>query len=146
MRFEEQTLEGRNAVLEAFRAKKTIDRLFVQKGLNDGPINTILREAKKTDAVIQYVEKERLDQMSQTHSHQGVIAYSSAYEYADVSEILEKAKEKGEAPFIFLLDGIEDPHNLGAIIRTANLCGAHGVIIPKRRVFPMKENIYIIWS
>ena len=141
MRFEEQTLEGRNAVLEAFRAKKTIDRLFVQKGLNDGPINTILREAKKTDAVIQYVEKERLDQMSQTHSHQGVIAYSAAYEYADVSEILEKAKEKGEAPFIFLLDGIEDPHNLGAIIRTANLCGAHGVIIPKRRAAGLTSTV-----
>ena len=133
MRFEELTLEGRNAVLEAFRAKKPIDKLFVQRGLNDGPINTILREAKKTDTIIEFKDKERLDQMSQTHNHQGVIAYSAAYEYAEVSEILSKAKEKGEAPFIFLLDGIEDPHNLGAIIRTANLCGAHGVIIPKHR-------------
>ena len=131
MRFEELTLEGRNAILEAFKAKRTIDKLFVQKGLNDGPINTILREAKKTDAIIQFMEKEKLDQMSQTHNHQGVIAYSAAYDYAEVSEILDKAKEKGEPPFIFLLDGIEDPHNLGAIIRTANLCGAHGVIIPK---------------
>ena len=133
MRFEEQTLEGRNAILEAFRAKKTIDRLYVQKGLNDGPINTILREAKKTEAVIQFIDREKLDQMSRTHNHQGVLAYTAAYEYADVSDILERAKEKGEDPFIFLLDGIEDPHNLGAIIRTANLCGAHGVIIPKRR-------------
>ena len=133
MRFEELTLEGRNAVLEALRAKKTIDKLFIQKGLNDGPINTIIREAKKTDAIIEYKDKERLDQMSQTHNHQGVIAFSAAYDYAEVSEILDKAKEKGEAPFIFLLDGIEDPHNLGAIIRTANLCGAHGVIIPDRK-------------
>ena len=104
MRFEELTLEGRNAVLEAFKAKKTIDKLFIQKGLQDGPINTILREAKKTDAIIQFTEKERLDQMSQTHNHQGVIAFAAAYEYADVSEILDKAKEKNEAPFIFLLD------------------------------------------
>jgi 23S rRNA (guanosine2251-2'-O)-methyltransferase len=141
MRFEELTLEGRNAVLEAFRAKKPIDKLFVQRGLNDGPINTILREAKKTDTIIEFKDKERLDQMSQTHNHQGVIAYSAAYEYAEVSEILNKAKEKGEAPFIFLLDGIEDPHNLGAIIRTANLCGAHGVIIPKRRAAGLTSTV-----
>lgn len=141
MRFEELTLEGRNAVLEAFRAKRTIDKLFVQKGLNDGPINTILREAKKTDAIIQFMDREKLDQMSQTHNHQGVIAYSAAYDYAEVSEILERAQEKGEPPFIFLLDGIEDPHNLGAIIRTANLCGAHGVIIPKRRASGLTSTV-----
>ena len=141
MRFEEQTLEGRNAILEAFRAKKTIDKLFVQKGLQDGPINSILREAKKTDAIIQFTDKERLDQMSQTHNHQGVIAFAAAYEYAEVSEILDKAREKGEAPFIFLLDGIEDPHNLGAIIRTANLAGAHGVIIPKRRAAGLTSTV-----
>ena len=141
MRFEELTLEGRNAILEAFKAKRTIDKLFVQKGLNDGPINTILREAKKTDAIIQFMEKEKLDKMSQTHNHQGVIAYSAAYDYAEVSEILDKAKEKGEPPFIFLLDGIEDPHNLGAIIRTANLCGAHGVIIPKRRAVGLTSTV-----
>lgn len=141
MRFEELTLEGRNAVLEALKAKKPIDKLFIQKGLQDGPINTILREAKKTDAIIQFTEKERLDQMSQTHNHQGVIAFAAAYEYADVSEILDKAKEKNEAPFIFLLDGIEDPHNLGAIIRTANLCGAHGVIIPKRRAAGLTSTV-----
>ena len=141
MRFEELTLEGRNAILEAFKAKRTIDKLFVQKGLNDGPINTILREAKKTDAIIQFMEKEKLDQMSQTHNHQGVIAYSAAYDYAEVSEILDKAKEKGEPPFIFLLDGIEDPHNLGAIIRTANQVGAHGVVIPKHRAVGLTATV-----
>ena len=141
MRFEEQTLEGRNAVLEAFKSKKTIDKLFIQKGLTDGPINTILREAKKTDAIIQFTDKERLDQMSQTHNHQGVIAYSAAYDYAEVDDIIKKAEEKGEDPFIILLDGIEDPHNLGAIIRTANLCGAHGVIIPKRRAAGLTSTV-----
>lgn len=133
MRYEEFVEEGRNAVLEAFRAGKTIDRLFILDGCQDGPIKSILREAKKTDCIIQFVKKERLDQMSQEGKHQGVIAYIAAYEYAEASDILNIAKEKGEDPFIFILDGIEDPHNLGAIIRTANLCGAHGVIIPKRR-------------
>lgn len=141
MRFEELTIEGRNAVLEAFRSGKTIDKLFVQDGLHDGPIASILREAKKGDTIIQYVQKERLDQMSQTHNHQGVMAYAAAYEYAEVSDILDAAKAKGEAPFIFILDGIEDPHNLGAIIRTANLCGAHGVIIPKRRAVGLTSTV-----
>lgn len=133
MRYEEFTIEGRNACLEAFRSGKTIDKLFVLDGCKDGPILSIVREAKKQDTLTQYVKKERLDQMSETKKHQGVIAYAAAYQYATVEEILEKAKEKGEPPFIFVLDGIEDPHNLGAIIRTANLCGAHGVIIPKHR-------------
>ena len=126
-------LEGRNSVLEAMRAGRTIDRLFVQEGLQDGPILTILREARKTDAIVKMVKKIRLDQMSETGHHQGVIAYAAAWEYSTVEEILEKAKMKGEPPFIVILDGIEDPHNLGAIIRSANLAGAHGVIIPKRR-------------
>ncbi len=126
-------IEGRNAVLEAFRAGKTIDRLLVQDGLQDGPIQTIKREAKKHGTMMDFVRKERLDQISQTGTHQGVIAYTAAYEYAEVEDILARAKEKGEPPFIFLLDEIEDPHNLGAIIRTANQAGAHGVIIPKRR-------------
>lgn len=133
MRYEELTIEGRNAVMEAFRSGKTIDKLFVQKGCQDGPINSILREARKHDTIVSYVAKERLDQLSETGKHQGVIAYAAAYEYAEVEDILKLAEEKGEAPFIFLLDNIEDPHNLGAIIRTANLAGAHGVIIPKRR-------------
>ena len=133
MRYEELTIEGRNAVLEAFRSGKTIDKLFVQDGCQDGIVNTIKREARKQDAVISYVKKERLDQMSETGHHQGVIAFAAAYAYAEVEAILAAAREKGEDPFIFLLDNIEDPHNLGAIIRTANLAGAHGVIIPKRR-------------
>lgn len=133
MRYEELTIEGRNAVLEAFRSGKTIDRLFVLKGCQDGPVNSILREARKQDTIISFVAKERLDQMAQTGKHQGVIASAAAYEYAEVEDILKLAEKKGEPPFLFLLDNIEDPHNLGAIIRTANLAGAHGVIIPKRR-------------
>jgi len=133
MRYEELTIEGRNAVLEAFRSGKTIDKLFVLDGCQDGVVNTIKREARKQDCIINYVTKERLDQMSETGHHQGVIASAAAYSYAEVSDILAAAQAKGEVPFIFLLDNIEDPHNLGAIIRTANLAGAHGVIIPKRR-------------
>lgn len=133
MRYEELTIEGRNAVMEAFRAGKPIDKLFVQDGCKDGPIQSITREARKHDTIVNFVPRERLDQMSETGKHQGVIAYAAAYEYAEVEDILKAAEEKGEPPFIFLLDGIEDPHNLGAIIRTANLAGAHGVIIPKHR-------------
>ena len=133
MRYEEFTLEGKNAALEAFRSGKCIDKLFVLKGAADGPTQTLLKEAKKHDTIISFVDKARLDQMSETGKHQGVIAYAAAYDYASVEDILKSAEEKGEAPFLILLDGIEDPHNLGAIIRTANLAGAHGVIIPKRR-------------
>ena len=133
MGYQEFTIEGRNAVIEAFRSGKTIDKLFVLDGCQDGPVMTIKREARKHDVVLKYVTKERLDQMSETGRHQGVIAYAAAYEYAEVEDILARAEEKGEPPFLFLLDGIEDPHNLGAIIRTANLAGAHGVIIPKNR-------------
>ena len=133
MRYEELTIEGRNAVLEAFRSGKTIDKLFVLDGCQDGPVRTILREAKKHDTIVQFVKKERLDQLSQTGHHQGVIASAAAYEYAEISDILQNAKDKGEAPFIIFLDNIEDPHNLGASIRTANLACAHGVILPKRR-------------
>lgn len=133
MRYEEFTLEGRNAVIEAYRAGKTIDKLFVLEHCKEGSMNTVLREAKKHDTVINYVKKERLDQMSETGKHQGVIAYIAAFEYATVDDILKKAEDKGEPPFVVILDDIEDPHNLGAIIRTANLAGAHGVIIPKHR-------------
>jgi len=138
---EEFTIEGRNAVLEAFRSGKTIDKLYVQKGVQDGPIQSIIREAKKKDTIINFVERERLDQMSEEGHHQGVIAHAAAYEYAEVEDILKAAKEKGEPPFLFLLDGIEDPHNLGAIIRTANLAGAHGVIIPKRRAVGLTATV-----
>lgn len=141
MRYEEFTIEGRNAVIEAFRSNKTIDKLFILDKCQDGPIKTILREAKKQDTIIQFVSKERLDQLSKTGHHQGAIAMAAAYEYAEVSEILEAAKEKGEPPFLFILDEIEDPHNLGAIIRTANLVGAHGVIIPKRRAVGLTATV-----
>lgn len=133
MRYEEFRIEGRNAVIEAFRAGKTIDKVFVLDGCQDGPVRTVVREAKKRDVILNFVTKERLDQMSETGKHQGVIAFAAAYEYAEVEDILAAAREKGEEPFLILLDNIEDPHNLGAIIRTANLAGAHGVIIPKRR-------------
>lgn len=133
MGYQEFTIEGRNAVIEAFRAGKPIDKIFILDGCQDGPVMTIKREASKHDTLIKYVTKERLDQMSETGKHQGVIAYAAAYEYAQVEDILENARKKSEEPFIFILDNIEDPHNLGAIIRTANLAGAHGVIIPKNR-------------
>ena len=133
MRYEEFTIEGRNAVIEAYRAGRPIDKLFILDGCQDGPILTIKREAKAKQTPVKFVTKERLDQLSETGKHQGVIAYAAAYEYATVEEILDNARQKGEAPFLFLLDNIEDPHNLGAIIRTANLAGAHDVIVPKNR-------------
>ena len=141
MRYKEFIIEGRNAVLEAFRAGKTIDKLFVLDGCQDGPVKSILREAKKTDTIINFVDKERLDRLANSGHHQGVVAQAAAYEYAEVEDILNAAKEKDEAPFIFILDEIEDPHNLGAIIRTANLCGAHGVIIPKRRAVGLTATV-----
>ena len=141
MRYEEFTIEGRNAVIEALRSGKPMDKILIQDGLQDGPIQTIKREAKKHDTLVKFVEKERLDQISSTGKHQGVIAYAAAYEYAEVEDILQAAKDKGEPPFVFLLDNIEDPHNLGAIIRTANLAGAHGVIIPKNRAVGLTATV-----
>ena len=120
-------------MVEAFRSGKTIDKLYILDGCQDGSISNIKREARRQDTIINFVTKERLDQLSSTGHHQGVIAQAAAYSYATVEEMLETAREKGEDPFLILLDNIEDPHNLGAIIRTANLAGAHGVIIPKRR-------------
>lgn len=141
MRYKEFTIEGRNAVLEAFRSGKTIDKLFVLDGCQDGPVKSIIREAKKTDTIINFVDKERLDRLAGTGHHQGVVAQAAAYEYAEVEDILKAAKDKGEVPFIFILDEIEDPHNLGAIIRTANQAGAHGVIIPKRRAVGLTATV-----
>lgn len=141
MRYKEFAIEGRNAVLEAFRSGKTIDKLFVLDGCQDGPVKSIIREAKKTDTIINFVDKERLDRLAGTGHHQGVVAQAAAYEYAEVEDILKAAKDKGEAPFIFILDEIEDPHNLGAIIRTANQAGAHGVIIPKRRAVGLTATV-----
>ena len=137
----ENMIEARNAVLEAFRSGKPVDKLFVLDGCQDGPVRTIVREAKKHDTLVQFVDKERLTQLSQTGRHQGVIAYTAAYEYAQVEDMLALAKERGEDPFLILLDDIEDPHNLGAIIRTANLAGAHGVIIPKRRAVGLTATV-----
>lgn len=141
MGYHEFTIEGRNAVMEAFRSGKCIDKLYVLDGCQDGPVLSIKREAKKQDTIIRYVDKERLDQLSETGKHQGVIAYAAAYEYAEVEDILNAAKEKGEDPFVVLLDNIEDPHNLGAIIRTAHLAGAHGVIIPKNRAVGLTATV-----
>ena len=132
MNHKEDLIAGRNAVIEALRAKKPIDKIFVLDGCQDGPIRTIVREAKKTDAILKFVDKERLNQLTNEH-HQGVVAIVAAYEYGTIDDLFKRAEEKGEDPFFILLDGIEDPHNLGAIIRTANLAGAHGVIIPKHR-------------
>ena len=141
MRYTEFTIEGRNAVIEAFRSGKTIDKLYVLDGCKDGPVMTIIREAKKTDTIIRYVDREILDRLSKTGHHQGVVANAAANDYAEVEDILNAAREKGEPPFVFILDGIEDPHNLGAIIRTANLAGAHGVIIPKRRAVGLTATV-----
>lgn len=141
MRYKEFIIDGRNAVLEAFRSGKTIDKLFVLDGCQDGPVRTIIREAKKADTIINFVDKERLDRLANSGHHQGVVAQAAAYEYAEVEDILNIAREREEDPFIFILDEIEDPHNLGAIIRTANLAGAHGVIIPKRRAVGLTATV-----
>ena len=138
---EQLIIEGRNPVREAFRAGRTIDRLYVQDGLKDGPVLALVSKARKSDVIVTFVSKERLDEMSETGKHQGVIAQCAAYSYAEVGDLFERAREKGEAPFFFLLDDIEDPHNLGAIIRSANLMGAHGIIIPKRRAVGLTATV-----
>lgn len=137
----ENTLEGRNAVIEALRAEKTLEKLYIQAGLKDGPINTIIKQAKKNDIQPEFITKERLDKLSATKKHQGVIAIMSAYDYSTVDEILEIARNKGESPFILILDSIEDPYNLGAIIRTANQAGVHGIIIPKHRAVGLRASV-----
>ena len=137
----EEKIEGRNAVIEAFRSGKTIDKIYILDGCQDGPVSTIRREAKKKGCLIKFVSKERLDQISETGKHQGVIAIAAAFEYSELEDIFEKAAAKSEDPFVFILDGIEDPHNLGAIIRTANLSGAHGVIIPKNRAVGLTATV-----
>ena len=137
----ETLIEGRNPVIEAIRAGKPIDKLYILDGCNDGPVMSIKREAKKKDIFVKYVAKERLDQLSETGKHQGVIAYTAAYEYSELEDIFELAQKKGEAPFVIILDNIEDPHNLGAVIRTANLAGAHGVIIPKNRAVGLTSTV-----
>ncbi len=137
----EEKIEGRNAVIEAFRSEKTIDKIYILDGCQDGPVSTIRREAKKQGSLIKFVSRERLDQMSETGKHQGVIAIAAAYKYSEMEDIFELAQNRGEDPFVFVLDNIEDPHNLGAIIRTANLAGAHGVIIPKNRAVGLTATV-----
>lgn len=134
-------IEGRNAISEALRSGKNIDKLFVQNGLKDGAVMSLVSKAKTSGAVISFVDKQRLDGISETGHHQGVIAKVASYKYSDLDDIFELAKSRNEAPFIFILDEIEDPHNLGAIIRTANICGAHGVIIPKHRAVGLTATV-----
>lgn len=141
MGYNESMIEGRNAVIEAYRSGKCVDKIYVLDGCQDGPILTIKREAKKAGSLIKYVDKSLLDNMSETGKHQGVIAVTAAYDYAEVSDILDAAGEKDEPPFIVLLDNIEDPHNLGAIIRSAHQAGAHGVIIPKNRAVGLTATV-----
>ena len=137
----EEKIEGRNAVIEAYRSGKTIDKIYILDGCQDGPVSTIRREAKKQGSLIKFVSRERLDQISETGKHQGVIAIAAAYKYSEMEDIFELAEARNEDPFVFVLDGIEDPHNLGAIIRTANLSGAHGVIISKNRAVGLTATV-----
>ena len=137
----ENRIEGRNAVIEAFRAGKTIDRLYMLDGSREGAMQTVRKEAAKHGTPVKYVNRQRLDQMSETGRHQGVIAEIAAYSYGEMEDLFAAARERGEDPFFILLDGIEDPHNLGAIIRTANLAGAHGVIIPKDRAVGLTATV-----
>ena len=141
MGYNESMIEGRNAVLEAYRSGKCVDKVYILDGCQDGPILTIKREAKKAGSMIKYVDKQLLDNMSETGKHQGVIAITATYDYAEVNDILQIAKDKNEDPFIVLLDNIEDPHNLGAIIRSAHQAGAHGVIIPKNRAVGLTATV-----
>ena len=138
---ESLVIYGRNAVLEAFRSGRTIDRLYVQEGVADGTLQSVLRTAKKNKTIINFVSKDRLNKYAEGDKHQGVVAMAAAYSYAEVDDILNAAKEKKEPPFIIILDDIEDPHNLGAIIRTANQAGAHGVIIPKRHAVGLTATV-----
>ncbi len=135
------TIEGRNAVIEAIRSGKSIDKILVLDGCQDGPVATIRKEAKKAGIMLKFVSRDRLDQVSETGAHQGVVAYAAAYDYSDMDDIFNLAEERGEPPFVLILDNIEDPHNLGAIVRTANIAGAHGVIIPKNRAVGLTATV-----
>ena len=138
----EGRIEGRNAVLEALKSGRDIDRLLIQEGAHDNALGSIIREAEKhKETKLEFVSKKRLDDISESGRHQGVIAFAAAYNYAEVEDILKNAEDKNEDPLIFVLDGIEDPHNLGAIIRTANLAGAHGVIIRLNRAVGLTATV-----
>ncbi|MCI8392467.1 MAG: 23S rRNA (guanosine(2251)-2'-O)-methyltransferase RlmB [Clostridia bacterium] len=135
-------VEGRNAVLELLESGKDINKIFVQAGEKHGSITKVLAKAKESRIVVVEMQKRKMDEMSETHNHQGVIAIVPPFEYAEVEDILGEAKTKGEAPFILILDGIEDVHNLGSIIRTAETAGVHGIIIPKRRAAAVNATAY----
>lgn len=126
-------IEGRNPVLEALRADREMDKILIAKGAAQGSIQKIIGMAKDRGIPVQYVEKQKIDQLSTSHAHQGIIAFVAAYKYVEVEDILQHAKNKKEDPFVLILDEITDPHNLGAMIRTADAAGVHGVVIPKRR-------------
>lgn len=138
----ENLVEGRNAVIEAMKTGKSIEYILISSGSTTGSINEVIKLAKENKIVIKEVDKKKLDLMSQSHSHQGVIAMTTPYKYCEVNDILELAAERGEDPFIIILDEIEDPHNFGAIIRTAETCGAHGIVIPKRRNVGVTPVVY----
>lgn len=138
----EDLVEGRNAVIEALRGERTIEQILIAKGDLEGAVNVILALAKEKGIVIKEVDRRKLDGMSTTGSHQGVIAITTPYNYCELEDILVSARNKGEDPFIIILDEIEDPHNLGSIIRTAEVCGAHGIIIPKRRNVGVTASVY----
>lgn len=136
---EEFKIEGRNAVIELLKSNKNVNKIFVQKGERQGSINEIMKRAKEKKIIITEVDKNKLDTLSETKHHQGVIAFVSPVEYKDLDDIFSLAKEKNESPFILIADEIEDPHNLGALIRSAECAGCHGVIIPKRRASGVTE-------
>lgn len=134
-------IEGRNSVLELLESNRDINKIYVSRGEKHGSINKILAIAKEKRIVTVEVDKSKLDAMSQTENHQGVIAIVPPFEYCEVDDILESAKQKNEQEFILILDGIEDPHNLGSIIRTAETAGVHGIIIPKRRAASVNSTV-----
>ena len=138
----EDLVEGRNAVIELLKSNKTIEQLFIANGKMEGSINKILGLAKDKGVIVKEVDRKKLDLMSETKAHQGVIAQITPFKYSTVDEILNYAKQKDEDPFIVILDELEDPHNLGSIVRTAELCGVHGIIIPKRRNVGVTATVY----
>jgi len=139
-------VEGRNAVLELLDSDRDINKIFVQNGEKHGSINKIIAIAKENKVVVTEVEKSKLDFMSKTQNHQGVIAVVPPFNYCEIEDILDYAKSKQEDAFILILDGIEDPHNLGSIIRTAETAGVHGIIIPKRRACMVNSTVYKVAS
>ena len=135
----EYKVEGRNAVIELLKSDRTVNKIMVARGDRQGSINEILKLAKQNRIIVTEVDRNKLDTLSETKHHQGVIAFVAPIEYKDVDDILNVAKERGEEPFILIADEIEDPHNLGALIRSAEVAGCHGVIIPKRRAVAVTE-------